>query len=124
MWDPNEPDWSDSLPGIYRSVYPDDQIEWLDDDSGVFSELDQELLKELESEHGVPSELIMKMLEVELSMNGLARRRGLLNKLRGLLSRDWQSLEDVQSERSKSDQRSAYRQKIEELTERHEALAS
>jgi DNA sulfur modification protein DndC len=124
LWDPNEPDWADSLPAIYAAIYPDDPIEWLRDDSGTFSESDQQVLRELQQEHGVPAELIMKLMEVEHSMSGLARRKGLLNKLRGILGRDWESLDEVRDERSRLDQRSSYRKDIDEITKRYEALAS
>ena len=123
LWDPNEPDWADSLPAIYAAIYPDDPIEWLQDDSGTFSASDQRVLSELQQEFGVPAELIMKLMEVEHSMSGLARRKGLLNKLRGILGRDWGSLDDVREDRAKLDQRSSYRRDIDEITKRYEALA-
>ena len=35
--DPNEPDWQDSLPAIYSSVYPEESIDWVENDAGSFS---------------------------------------------------------------------------------------
>ncbi len=124
LWDPLEPDWADSLPRIYQSVYPDDHVDWIENDAGAFTELDQRLLKQLEDEYGVPAELIMKLLEVELSMNGLARRKGLIDRLKTIFDRDWESLDDLKEERSKIDRRSSYRRNIDELNARYEVLAS
>ena len=96
MYDPNEPDWADTLPKIYREVYNAD-LDWADQDSGAFTEADQTILQELETKHGVPAELPMKLIELELSMDGLSRRKGLYNKIGILLNRDWGSLEDIKS---------------------------
>ncbi len=77
MYDPNEPDWADTLPKIYREVYGTD-LDWADQDSGAFTEADRLILKELEVEHDAPAELAMKLIELELSMDGLSRRKGLV----------------------------------------------
>jgi DNA sulfur modification protein DndC len=96
MFDPNEPDWADTLPKIYRDVYGTD-LDWADQDSGAFTEADQVILKELEAEHEAPAELAMKLIELELSMDGLSRRKGLYNSMGSLLNRDWGSLEDIKA---------------------------
>ena len=51
--DPNEPDWEDHVPAIYRRVYGQD-LDWVQKDSGAFSKMDATLLKELGSKFGVP----------------------------------------------------------------------
>ena len=122
LWDPNEPDWSDSVPKIYQSVYNDSSMDWLENDAGAFSEVDALLLKKLEEKHGAKAEMMMKLLEVELSMYGLSRRKGLLDRLSRVLELDWESLEDVIEERAKPDQRNTYRVKIDELNDRYEGL--
>jgi len=94
MFDPNEPDWADTLPQIYREVYGKD-LDWADQDAGAFTQADADLLKGLESEHAVPHELAMKLIELELSMDGLSRRKGLFKSMASLLNRDWGSLEDI-----------------------------
>ena len=86
--DPNEPDIIDSLPAIYRSVYGD-QIEWDENDAGAFSAPDALLLNELGEKHGVSSDLIIKLIEVELSMSGLGKRKGIMDKLTNILRQDW-----------------------------------
>lgn len=96
MYDPNEPDWADTLPKIYREVYGTD-LDWADQDSGAFTDADAAILKELEADHNAPAELAMKLIELELSMDGLSRRKGLYNTMGNLLNRDWGSLEDIKA---------------------------
>ena len=101
MFDPNEPDWSDSLPGIYQGVYGKD-LDWVEHDAGAFSETDARLVAELSEQHEVPAELVMKLLELELSMDGLSRRKGLFGKIESLLKNDWGSLEDIRASKAKA----------------------
>jgi DNA sulfur modification protein DndC len=98
--DPNEPDWEDSLPDIYREVYGED-LNWVEDDAGAFTRADSETLEKLSDTYGVPSALIRKMLEAELQVSGLGKRRGILNSLESILQRDWEELEAI-NERNQS----------------------
>ena len=98
--DPNEPDWEDSLPRIYREVYGKD-LNWVEDDAGAFTRADSQILENLSSLYGVPAALIRKLLEAELQVSGLGNRRGILNKLESILQRDWEELEDI-NERNES----------------------
>lgn len=98
--DPNEPDWEDSLPGIYREVYGED-LDWIEDDAGAFTRADSETLERLSEKYGVPAALIRKMLEAELQVSGLGNRRGILNSLESILQRDWEDLEAI-NERNQS----------------------
>ncbi|WP_106477948.1 DNA phosphorothioation system sulfurtransferase DndC [Phytohalomonas tamaricis] len=98
--DPNEPDWEDSLPSIYRAIYNED-LDWIDDDAGAFTRADSETLENLSEKYGVPSALIRKMLEAELQVSGLGNRRGILNSLESILQRDWEDLEAI-NERNQS----------------------
>ncbi|PHQ26082.1 DNA phosphorothioation system sulfurtransferase DndC [Marinobacter guineae] len=98
--DPNEPDWEDSLPSIYREVYGED-LDWIEDDAGAFTRADSETLEKLSEKYGVPAALIRKMLEAELQVSGLGNRRGILNSLESILQRDWEDLEAI-NERNQS----------------------
>ena len=92
--DPNEPDWEDCLPAIYRRVY-DRDLDWIDRDAGAFSQMDIELLAELEDKYGVPTALVQKLLDLTVSMDGLAKRRGMSDRIHATLSQDWGSLASV-----------------------------
>jgi len=128
MFDPNEPDWADTLPQIYREVYGTD-LDWADQDAGAFTQADADLLRELESEHAVPSELAMKLIELEQSMDGLSRRKGLFNSIGSLLNRDWGSLEDIKAKLEGNKHKPGlkgldvgYDEKLKELAKEYEKI--
>ncbi|WP_138514544.1 DNA phosphorothioation system sulfurtransferase DndC [Rhodoferax bucti] len=88
--DPNEPDWEDSLPQIYRRVMGNAaDIAWEVNDDFVFAGGEESLIAELSAKHGVSKELFMKLIELELSFEGYSRRSKLQDKLGELLARDW-----------------------------------
>lgn len=92
--DPNEPDWEDQLPAIYRRVF-DADLDWVRNDAGAFTQPDADLLDELEGKYGVSGTLIRKLLDLEVSMDGLAKRRGMTDRIHSILNEDWESLETV-----------------------------
>lgn len=112
--DPNEPDWADSLPRIYSEVY-DEEVEWVENDAGAFTEPDAKLLNSLGEKYNVPAELIMKLIEVELSVSGLGKRKGVLQKLETVLNKDWESLEEINKRNIESAKHDLWKDKIEQL---------
>lgn len=120
--DPNEPDWADNLPRIYEEVYPDHSVEWIENDAGAFTEPDAILLNELGEKHGVPAELIMKLIEAELSVSGLGRRKGISNKLVSILKQDWESLEAINERNSEAEKHDIWKEKLEDLKSRYEEV--
>lgn len=92
--DPNEPDWADHLPLIYRNVFGRD-LDWSQDDAGAFTQVDEDLLNELGTEHQVPSTLVRKLLDLEVSMDGLAKRRGMTDRIHSILTEEWRALDAV-----------------------------
>ncbi|VFS56733.1 putative sulfurtransferase DndC [Leminorella grimontii] len=88
LTDPNEPDWNDSLPGIYREVYQKD-LDWVVDDQSRFDASDAELLAQIAQEFDVEPEMVMKLIELEISMEGLSRRQGIFEKVSTILKQDW-----------------------------------
>ncbi len=123
LWlrDPNEPDWADSLPGIYQAVYSD-SLNWVENDAGAFTEPDAQLLQEIEEEYGAPAEMVMKLIDIELAMTGLSRRTGVLNKIEAVLKQDWGTLEDINSRNSNPDRQNIYKDKLASLKQRYERL--
>lgn len=97
--DPNEPDWADNLPRIYREVYGED-LDWVENDGGAFTGEDAELIREIAEEHGTAPPLLMKLLDLELSLDGLSKRSGIFQKMGSILRQDWDSLEDIQGARA------------------------
>ncbi|MGQ3050897.1 MAG: DNA phosphorothioation system sulfurtransferase DndC [Roseateles sp.] len=88
--DPNEPDWEDSVPRIYRDVF-DADLEWELNDDFIFTGTEAALIDRLCEANQLPKQLFMKLLELEMSFEGYARRSNLQRDLRALLSRDWSS---------------------------------
>ncbi|WP_422449114.1 MULTISPECIES: DNA phosphorothioation system sulfurtransferase DndC [unclassified Endozoicomonas] len=126
LHDPLDPDWTDHLPAIYRRVYGED-LDWVENDAGAFTKPDADLLKELEEQHQVPAELIMKLIELELSMEGLSVRRGLLRKMESLLEQDWDAdnshdyrIESLRKLDSYDKEMNELRTMYEELTKKEE----
>ncbi len=114
--DPNEPDWADSLPRIYSEVYGEENnIEWIENDAGAFTEPDAKLLDELGLKYNIPAELIMKLIEVELSVNGLGKRKGVLQKLETVLKKDWESLDEINKRNIETAKHDLWKDKIEDL---------
>lgn len=95
--DPNEPDWIDHLPAIYHRVFGRD-LDWTRHDASTFSATDEKILERLGDEYNVHPTLIRKLLDLELSMDGLARRRGIPERIRAILSEAWQPLNIVLEE--------------------------
>ncbi len=120
--DPIEPDWEDSLPRIYRDVMGKD-LDWAESDAGVFTKHDSDLLRELGKKYEVSPELVMKLLEVELSLDGLSKRAGLLNRIDQVLTQEWGTLPDAMSKhREAGETMSVYAERDAVLRAVHEKL--
>lgn len=92
--DPNEPDWNDTLPKIFRDVYGYD-LDWVVDDNASFGKVEAKLVNDLSEEFNISPEMVMKLIEMEISLDGLSRRVGVFDKLANILKQDWGSLEDI-----------------------------
>lgn len=122
--DPNEPDWADSLPKIYREVF-DRDLSWVINDNSSFGETEALILRELSENYQVAPEMVQKLLDLELSLEGLSRRAGVFEKLGTLLRQDWGTLEEIKEKHASlqskaefdvhKDQISIYEQAIAEL---------
>ncbi|MGL4206355.1 MAG: DNA phosphorothioation system sulfurtransferase DndC [Aeromonadaceae bacterium] len=115
--DPNEPDWQDSLPKIYRDVYTQD-LNWVIDDQSRFDASDAELLDKLTAHYEVEPEMVMKLIELEISLEGLSKRQGIFDKIGSILKQDWGSLEDIQQKQAalqKRNQRDQHQETIDAI---------
>ena len=121
--DPNEPDWADSLPLIYRKVYGE-ELDWIENDAGAFTKPDADLLEELQSEYGVSAEMVMKLLELELSMDGLGRRSRIFDKIESILSQDWGTLDQITEKHKEFSDHTNYDKRLKQLNDEYEAIGS
>ena len=94
IWRMEEQDWEDSVPKIYREVMGDD-LTWAEDDTGSFTPQDRSILEKICEERNIPPKLVMKLLDVELSMNGMAYRSNISKKLEAVLTEEWQTEEEA-----------------------------
>ncbi|MDO4687457.1 MAG: DNA phosphorothioation system sulfurtransferase DndC [Shewanella sp.] len=117
LTDPNEPDWNDSLPAIYREVYGED-LDWLIDDQSRFNASDAELLAKLSQGYDVEPEMVMKLIELEVSLEGLSRRQGVFAKIGTILKQDWGSLDAIeqkQAQLQKRNERDLYQEEVQQI---------
>ena len=64
----------------------------------------------------------MKLIEVELSAMGLAKRRGIISGLESVLKKDWEDFDNIKGRiESEKAQLSSWDEEIEELQKRHDA---
>ncbi|EOV0863364.1 DNA phosphorothioation system sulfurtransferase DndC [Vibrio parahaemolyticus] len=120
--DPNEPDWDDSLPTIFREVYGYD-LDWVYDDNASFGKDDAQLIHELCDNFDIEPEMIMKLIELEVSMEGLSRRSGISNKIASLLKRDWGSLEEIKQKHASLQSKAEFDIHQKEIERYNEQLA-
>ncbi len=113
--DPNEPDWMDTLPSIYSEVYPDDKIDWVQNDMASFSSEDNETLIELSNKRNISAEMVINLLSVENEMSGLAVRKKIFDKLESVLNKDWGTLEEIIAEKDASSDLGHWDEKLLEL---------
>ncbi|WP_205960599.1 DNA phosphorothioation system sulfurtransferase DndC [Ramlibacter rhizophilus] len=94
--DPNEPDWDDSVPRIFDEVMGASQArQWQGTDDFIFGAEEANLIRTLCAEHGIAPQLFMKLMEVEVSYEGYARRSNVQVEIKELLARDWGADEEL-----------------------------
>ena len=121
--DPNEPDWEDSLPRIYAEVYPNEEIEWIENDLSSFGETELSIMNELSSLYQIPPEMIKKLLEVEIAQSHLDRRKGIVDQLSKILAQEWDSFEQVSNRRYELDHSDIYAEKLKYFDEQYQMIA-
>lgn len=98
IWRSERGDWEDSVPAIVRDVLGR-ELNWVIEDHVTFNGRDGRLLSDLCEAHGVPTELVVRLLDVERSAHGLKRRHAVHSRIEDVLKQEWRSLEDLLAER-------------------------
>ena len=65
----------------------------------AFTADDAHLLDSICTEHGVPTELVVRLLDVERAAHGLKRRHAVHTRIEELFHQEWRSLEAILAER-------------------------
>lgn len=98
IWRAERGDWADSVPQIVRGVLGRD-LNWVIEDSVAFTAEDGRLLDESCSAHGVPTDLVIRLLDVERAAHGLKRRHAVHTRIEDLFRQEWRDLDVVLAER-------------------------
>ena len=94
IWRTERQDWEDSVPAIYDAV-ASIPVDWpLDDDVG-FGQSQKALLEGICLEHGVPFELLAKLLDVQRRTDGMARRGDIHKQIAAVLHQEWRHEDEI-----------------------------
>ena len=94
IWKTQRSDWEDSVIHIYRDV-TGETLDWIKDDLGQFSKVEEELLRKICQESSIPLRLVTKLLDVEQQLQGMSRRSSIYNRINEVFSEDWISEEEA-----------------------------
>ena len=98
IWRAERGDWADSVPQIVREVLGRD-LNWIAEDAVTFTADDGQLLESICADHEVPTELVIKLLDVERAAHGLKRRHAVHTRIEDLFRQEWRGLDIVLAER-------------------------
>jgi DNA sulfur modification protein DndC len=98
IWRAERGDWADSVPQIVREALGRD-LNWVAEDAVAFTAGDGELLDSICGERDIPTELVIKLLDVERSAHGLKRRHAVHTKIEDLFRQEWRGLDTILAER-------------------------
>lgn len=98
IWRAERGDWADSVPLIVGNALGRN-LDWVAEDAVTFTAEDAQLLDAVCREHGVPTDLIVRLLDVERAAHGLKRRHAVHTRIEDLFRQEWRSLDAVLKER-------------------------
>jgi len=102
IWRTEEQDWEDSVPKIYREVTGED-LDWIADELPAFSNEERSTLDHICARHGVSSDMVAKLLDVERTLHAISRRAGVYQKISSVLAEEWRSEEAILASGEKSE---------------------
>lgn len=94
IWRSERGDWADSVPTIVKKVLGVN-LNWPIEDTIAYSQDDHQLLQDICSEHNLPTELVVKLLDVEKAAHGLKRRHSIHSKIEKVLKEEWRDLDSI-----------------------------
>lgn len=98
IWRQERGDWQDSVPSIVRDVLGVD-LNWVSDDTVTFNLEDGALLDEICRHEGVPTELVVRLLDLQRTTQGFKRRHAIHTRIEDIMARDWRSMEEILADR-------------------------
>jgi DNA sulfur modification protein DndC len=94
IWKSERSDWADSVPAIVREVLGR-ELDWVVEDAVSFTAEDGRLLEEVGQAHNVPTELVIRLLDVEREAHGLRRRHAVHTRIEDLFRQEWRDLDTL-----------------------------
>ena len=94
LWRLEEQDWADSVPAIYREVLGRD-LDWIRHEAPVFTAAEQAYLSQICRKHSVSPALVAKLIEIERSLQGMARRYSIQKRIAAAFEEDWAAEESL-----------------------------
>lgn len=101
IWRTERGDWPDSVPRIVRDTLGKD-LDWVAEDAVAFTADDGELLDAVCAENGVPTELVMRLLDIERASHGLKRRHSVHTRIEEAFRLEWRDIGAIVDERRAS----------------------
>ncbi len=90
IWRTERQDFADLVPTIYRQAVGR-ELMWPQDDASLFSQEDADILAEISAEHGIPTDMVLKLIQMERNMAGMARRSAIFDRIDAILGEEWRS---------------------------------
>lgn len=100
IWRSERGDWPDSVPRIVKDILGRD-LDWVAEDAVAFTADDGALLDAVCAENDVPTELVVKLLDIERAAHGLKRRHAVHTRIEDAFRQDWRDLDTVLKDRRK-----------------------
>lgn len=92
LWRTERGDWADTVPRLVREILGKD-LDWVAEDAIAFTADDGELLDAVCAENDVPTELVMKLLDIERASHGLKRRHAVHTRIEEAFKLEWRDLD-------------------------------
>ena len=88
IWRMERGDWQNSVFQIYEKE-TGTKLPELHEDLGGFGKVEQEILQQISSKHGIPNLLVSRLLNAEFESQGMSRHSAIYGKLHKILSEEW-----------------------------------
>jgi DNA sulfur modification protein DndC len=94
IWETEEADWTDSVSKIYLEICGK-KLNFGPEYGIRFDSDDKNILEEICNDHDLPTNLIARLLDEEISLHGMRRRAGIIDKIDKIFSEEWRSEAEV-----------------------------
>lgn len=94
IWLTERGDWDDSAPKIYTKIMGE-KMDWIQDDTGSFSNVEYQLLYDVCKKYEIPVDLITRLIDVEKQIQGMTRRSSVYTKIDAILNQEWRTEEEI-----------------------------